>query len=223
MNFKIIITGTTGMVGEGVLLECLAHPRISEVLSVSRKSNGMAHPKLKEYLVPDFLNLKGGDENLKGYDACFYCAGISSVGMKEAEYTRITYDTTIHFAQVVLHQNPAMTFIYVSGGSTDSTEKGKVMWARVKGKTENDLAKMPFKKVYNFRPGFMKLTPGQKNALKLYKYFAWMYPLLKLFLPNGTSTMKQVGQAMINSLIIGSDKQILEVRDINPLGDQSPV
>ena len=207
------------MVGEGVLLECLAHPQVEAVLSVSRRSNGMLHPKLKEYLVPDFLALKDNDENLKGYDACFFCAGVSSVGMKEAEYSRITYDTTTHFSKAVLQQNPKMTFIYVSGKSTDSSEKGRMMWARVKGRTENALAKMAFKKEYNFRPGFMKLTPGQKNALKLYKYFAWMYPILKIVAPNSTSTLKQVGQAMINCLIIGSDKQILEVGDINKLGN----
>ena len=219
MNYKIIITGATGMVGEGVLIECLAHPQVSAVLSVSRKPTGMLHPKLKEYIVADFLSLKEDDQNLKGYDACFFCAGVSSIGMKEAEYSRITYDTTIHFAKVCLQQNPQMTFIYVSGAGTDSSEKGRLMWARVKGKTENDLTKMPFKKVYNFRPGFMKLTPGQKNALKMYKYFAWLYPILKLVLPNGTSTLKQVGQAMINSLIIGGDKHILEVKDINKLGN----
>jgi len=214
-----MITGATGMVGEGVLIECLEHPQVSEVLSVSRRSCGMSYPKLKEYLVPDFLSLKEDDENLKGYDACFFCAGVSSIGMKEAEYSRITYDTTIHFAKVVQQQNPQMTFIYVSGKSTDSTEKGRMMWARVKGKTENDLATMPFKKVYNFRPGFMKFTTGQKNALKMYKYVGWMYPFIKLVFPNSTSTLKQVAQAMINSLITGSDKQILEVRDINKLGD----
>jgi uncharacterized protein YbjT (DUF2867 family) len=219
MSYKVIITGATGMVGEGVLIECLAHPQISDVLSVSRRSAGMSHPKLKEYVVPDFLSLKENDENLKGYDACFFCAGISSVGMKEADYRRITYDTTIHFAKVSLQQNPQMTFIYVSGSGTDSSEKSRVMWARVKGKTENALAKMSFKKVYNFRPGFMKLTPGQKNALKMYKYIGWMYPFLKIILPKGTSTLKQVGQAMINSLITGSDKQILEVKDINKLGN----
>jgi uncharacterized protein YbjT (DUF2867 family) len=218
MDYKIIITGATGMVGEGVLLECLSHPRVSALLSVSRKPAGISHPKLKEYIVPDFLGLKEDDENMKGYDACFFCAGVSSIGMKEAEYSRITYDTTIHFARVLLHQNPQMTFIYVSGSGTDSTEKGRVMWARVKGKTENTLAAMPFKKVYNFRPGFMKLTPGQKNALKLYKYVGWLYPFLKLVLPNGTSTLKQVGQAMINILIKGSDRQVLEVKDINKLG-----
>lgn len=220
MSYKVIITGTTGMVGEGVLIECLAHPQISEVLSVSRKPNGMTHPKLKEYLVSDFLSMKPDDENVKGYDACFFCAGVSSIGMKEENYTRITFDTTVHFAKVLLHQNQQMTFIYVSGASTDSTEQGRLMWARVKGKTENTLAKMPFKKVYNFRPGFMKLTPGQKNALPLYKYIGWMYPILKAIFPNSASTLAQVGRAMINSLIIGSDKQILEVRDINDLGNK---
>ncbi|MES2726433.1 MAG: NAD-dependent epimerase/dehydratase family protein [Bacteroidota bacterium] len=220
MSYKVIVTGATGMVGEGVLIECLAHPQVSEVLSVSRKSNGLTHPKLKEYLVPDFLSMKMDDEKVKGYDACFFCAGVSSIGMKEEEYNRITFDTTVHFAKVLLQQNPQMTFIYVSGASTDSTEKGRQMWARVKGKTENTLAQMPFKKVYNFRPGFMKLTPGQKNALPLYKYIGWMYPILKAIFPNSASTLAQVGQAMINSLIIGSDKQILEVRDINELGNK---
>ncbi len=136
MNYKVIITGATGMVGEGVLIECLAHPQISEVLSVSRRSTAMSHPKLKAYLVPDFLSLKEDDGNLNSYDACFFCAGISSVGMKEAEYSHITYDTTIHFAKVLLQQNPQMTFIYVSGKGTDSSEKSRFMWARVKGKTE---------------------------------------------------------------------------------------
>lgn len=218
MNFKIIITGTTGMVGEGVLLECLADPRITEVLSVSRKPNGRSHPKLKEYIVGDFLNLKEDDAKLKGYNACLFCAGVSSIGMKEADYSRITYDTTIHFAKMVLQQNPQMSFVYVSGAGTDSSEKGQSMWARVKGRTENALAQMPFKKVYNFRPGFMKLTPGQKNALKMYKYLGWMYPFFKLVLPNGTSTLKQVGQAMINCVINGEGKEIMEVRDINKMG-----
>lgn len=220
MSYKIIITGATGMVGEGVLLECLEHPQISAVLSVSRKPTDRSHPKLKEYLVSDFLSLREGDENLIGYEACFFCAGTSSLGKKEPEYTHITYDTTLHFAKVLVQQNLAMTFVYVSGAGTDSSEKGGLMWARVKGKTENDLAKLPFKRVHNFRPGFMKLTPGQKNALPLYKYFAWMYPILKTLFPNSASTLKQVGKAMINTLTVGSNKQILEVKDINELGDR---
>ena len=218
MSYKIILTGATGMVGEGVLLECLADDRISEVLSVSRRSAEMTHPKLKEYLVPDFLQLKDDDEKLKGYDACFFCAGVSSIGMKEPEYTRQTYDTTTYFARVVLHQNPQMIFIYVSGAGTDSTEKGRMMWARVKGKTENILSEMPFKKVYLFRPGFMQLTPGQKRALPMYKYVGWMYPFFKMIMPNKTSTLRQVARAMINCVDVGSDKRVMEVKDINEAG-----
>lgn len=221
MNYKIILTGATGMVGEGVLLECLDHPQITEVLSVSRKPCGRSHPKLKEYIVPDFLALQDDDKMLKGYDACFFCAGVTSVGKIEADYTVLTYDTTVHFAAVLATQNPRMTFVYVSGAGTDSSEKGRVMWARVKGKTENDLMKLPFKKVHNFRPAVMKLTPGQKNALPLYKYFAWLFPVLKVLTPNSVSTLKQVGSAMINTLTIGRDKPILEVSDINELGDKT--
>lgn len=220
MSYKVIVTGVTGMVGEGVLLECLEHPQISHVLSVSRKRSGRVHPKLKEFLIPDFLALKNDTPELQGYDACFFCAGVSSVGMNEADYTKITFDTTVHFASVLLNLNPQMTFIYVSGAGTDSSEKGKLMWARVKGNTENTLARMPFKKVHSFRPGFMKLTPGQKNELKLYKYFAWLYPVMKFIIPNSVSTLKQVGTAMINTLVIGTDKVVLEVKDINELGDR---
>lgn len=220
MNYNVIITGATGMVGEGVLLECLDHPRVAEVLSVSRRSCGRTHPKLKEYLVPDFLSLRSDNENLKGYDACFFCAGVSSVGMKEADYTRLTYDTTLAFAKAVLGQSPQAVFTYVSGTGTDSSEKGRSMWARVKGRTENALAALPFRKVHLFRPGFLKLTPGQLHELKLYKYFGWLYPLLKVVMPNGTSTLRQLGRAMINTLVTGYPKNILEVKDINTLGEQ---
>lgn len=221
MDIKVILTGATGMVGEGVLMECLSHPSVTEVLSVSRKPTGRSHPKLKEYIVPDFLALQPGDEKLEGYDACFFCTGVSSVGMKEAEYTRITYDTTVHFATVLAAQRREMTFIYVSGASTDSTEKGRAMWARVKGKTENDLLKLPFSKVYNFRPGFMKATAGQQNLLPLYKYIGWTFPFFKLIMPNKVSTLKQVGLAMINSTLTGSGKPVMEVRDINQMSTVS--
>ena len=220
MGLKVILTGATGMVGEGVLLECLDNPQVTEVLSVSRRPAGRQHLKLKEYIIPDFLQLSNDDEKLQGYDACFFCAGVSSVGMKEDKYRLMTYDTTLHFARAVLQQNPQMTFIYVSGKSTDSSEQGRLMWARVKGKTENDLMKLGFKKVYNFRPGFMKATPGQLHLLSAYKYFAWMYPLLKTFFPGSASTLQQVGRAMINSVVKGYDKPILEVKDINALGGQ---
>lgn len=219
MAHKVIITGASGMVGEGVLLECIANDKVADILVVGRKACGQTHPKVTEYLVPDFLDMKSDDAKLAGYDACFFCAGISSVGMKEEVYTKITFDTTIHFAEVVSTQNPQMTFIYVSGAGTDSSEKGSSMWARVKGKTENTLVAMPFKQVYNFRPGFMKLTPGQKNALPLYKYIGWMFPFFKFILPNSTSTIRQVGRAMIKVLDNGSEKHVVDVKTINELGN----
>ena len=219
MELKILITGATGLVGEGVLFECLEHPDIKQVLMVNRKPYPLKHPKLKECIVPDFLNLDEFTEELRGYDACFYCAGISSVGMKEPEYSHIIYDITLHFAQKLLDLNPEMIFGYVSGGHTDSSEKGKIMWARVKGKTENALMKLPFKKVYNFRPGFMKPTPGQKNIKPYYKTIGHLYPLLRLLFPNQVSTLREVGLAMINSIRKGYAKQVLEVKDIKFLAE----
>jgi nucleoside-diphosphate-sugar epimerase len=216
-TIRVIITGTTGMVGEGVMLECLSNPSIEAVLSVSRKPCGHSHPKLTEYIVPDFLSLKTDEPKLSGYDACFFCAGISSLGMSEADYTKITYDTTLHFAGLLAAQNPQMTFIYISGAGTDSTEKGRLMWARVKGKTENDLQKLPFKKEHNFRPGFMKAMPGQQHTLKLYNYMAWLFPVLKTLMPNMTSTLQQVAGAMIACVVTDYEKPVLEVKDINAL------
>ena len=217
MEIKVIITGATGMVGEGVLFECLGHADIKQVLMVNRRHYDLKHPKLKELIVPDFLNLDEFTGQLTGYDACFFCAGISSVGMNEQEYSHITYEITLHFAKKLASINPNMIFNYVSGGHTDSSEKGRIMWARVKGKTENALIKLPFKKVYNFRPGFMKATPGQKNIKSLYKFIGGLYPLLRVLSPNQVSTMSEVGLAMINSVIKGYSKQILEIKDINLL------
>ena len=213
---KIIITGTTGMVGEGILLECLNLPQVSEILSVSRKPTGISHPKLTEYIVSDFLALNENDPKLKGYDACFFCAGISSVGMQEDEYRRITYDTTIHFARC-LNPNPALSFIYVSGGGTDSSEKGRMAWARIKGKTENDLMKMPFKQAFGYRIGFMIAAPGQKRVLSYYRYFAWMIPVIKLIMPNIISTMKQVAQSMIYVTQNGYKQNVIYVKDIKAI------
>ena len=217
---KIIITGTTGMVGEGVLIECLAHPEVMAVLSVSRKPIGISHPKLKEYIVTEFLTLQEDDEELKGYDACFFCAGVSSFGMKELAYTHITYDTTINFAKAV-NPNPQMVFIYVSGGGTDISEKGRTMWARVKGKTENDLMKMNFKQVFAFRPVFMEFTDGQKNIQKYYRYFSWLFPLLKIISSKIINTMSEVGQAMIYAAQNGYEKSIVGVNDITILANRN--
>jgi uncharacterized protein YbjT (DUF2867 family) len=217
MGSKLIITGVTGMVGEGVLLECLSDPAIDQVLSVSRKPYGLIHPKLKECIVADFMQLNGIEDELQGFDGCLFCAGISSNGMSEADYTHITYDITLNFAKTVLAKNPDMIFSYISGSMTDSSEKGKMMWARVKGRTENDLMRMPFRKVYCFRPGFMQPASNQKNVKGFYRFIGKLYPFLNLFFPNQISTMHQVGKAMINSILKDWDKQILEVKDINAL------
>jgi nucleoside-diphosphate-sugar epimerase len=216
-KLKIIITGATGMVGEGVLFECLEHSAIAQVLMVNRRPYSATHPKLKELIVPDFLDLDRFTSKLSGYDACFYCAGVSSVGMTEADYTRITYDTTLHFARALVSQNPQMVFNYVTGTVTDSTEKGKLMWARVKGKTENALMRLGFKNVYNFRPGFMKATRGQKNIKWYYWPLDWLYPVLRVVMPNQVMTMREMGLGMINSVVKGYSKQVLEVRDIKEL------
>jgi uncharacterized protein YbjT (DUF2867 family) len=206
------------MVGEGVLLECLADPSIEEVLLVSRKPYGTAFAKVKECLVADFFTLEGVMAELTGYDACFFCAGVSSAGMKEAEYTRITYDTTLHFAEVLAELNPAMVFEYVSGQQTDSSETGRVMWARVKGRTENALSRLGFQAVYNLRPGLMRPTPGQQKTKWYYQAIGGLYPVLRLVLPNHVSTLQQVARAMIRVAIEGYAKTVLEVKDINALG-----
>jgi uncharacterized protein YbjT (DUF2867 family) len=217
MGIKVIITGVTGLVGEGVLLECLELPSVEKVLIVGRRSYGLKHPKLNEILVPDFFKLDKIEGSLTGYDACFYCAGISAIGMKEPEYHRITYDTTLHFAKTLVRLNPNMVFNYVSGQGTDSSEKGKMMWARVKGKTENALLKLPFKAVNNFRPGIMKPTSGQKNIKPIFKFMGALYPVFATIIPNTTSTLKQVGRSMVNSVLKGYNKRVLEVKDINLL------
>jgi uncharacterized protein YbjT (DUF2867 family) len=217
MKIRAIITGATGMVGEGVMHECLQHPDVEQVLIVNRKPYGSNHPKLKELIVPNFFNLAEAEGQLGGYDACFFCAGVTSVGKNEEEYRRLTYDLTLNFANTVVKQNPEMVFCYISGSGTDSTEKGRSMWARVKGKTENDLLKLPFKKVYNFRPGFMKATLGLKNVLSLYKYIGWLFPILQLLSPNLASTLGEVGLAMINAVLKGYPASIIEVKDIKVL------
>ena len=213
-KIRVIVTGASGMVGEGVLLECLKHPQVESVLVVGRRPCGVTHPKLKEIIHKDFFDVTPIEGQLGGYNACYFCLGVSSIGKKEPEYYKLTYTLTLGFAGAVSRQNTDMTFCYVSGVGTDSTEQGKIMWARVKGKTENDLGKLPFKHEFNFRPGFMKATKGQNNLLPLYKYLAWLYPILKALAPNMASTLAEVGQAMINVTLFGYDKKVLEVRDI---------
>ncbi len=207
------------MVGEGVMLTCLEHPMVEQVLIVNRRPYDLQHPKLKQVIVPDFFHLESIAADLQGYDACFFCAGISSVGMNEADYTRITYDTTLAFADQLTDINPNMTFVYVSGASTDATGKSRMMWARVKGRTENALLERPFKKVYNFRPAFMKAVAGQKNLNPYYKFFSWLYPVMKTLSPNMVATLEQVGTAMVNSVLTGYPKSTLEVKDIKQLAE----
>jgi hypothetical protein len=220
-KIKAIITGSTGMVGEGVLLECLNHPEIESILVINRRPCGVIHPKLKEIIHIDFFDLLPIESQLSGYNACFFCAGVSSVGMKEPEYTRITYDLTMNFAQTLSKLNPDMTFCYVSGAGTDSSEKGRMMWARVKGKTENDLMKLRFKNVYAFRPAFMKAVKGQKNLPKFYKYIQFPYPVLHALFPKYFGTLSDVGLAMINCALAGAEKKVLEAKDIAELAKRT--
>jgi uncharacterized protein YbjT (DUF2867 family) len=211
---KIVITGATGMVGEGVLHVALSNPEVEGVLIVNRSSTGVTHPKLTEIIHADFFNLDPIATQLKGYDACLFCLGVSSVGMKEATYFKLTYTLTMHFAQTFLRENPNASFSYISGVATDSTEKGRSMWARVKGKTENDLLRMPFKAVYCFRPGYLHPIKGMKYTHPYYAYIGWMYPFFTLVLSRYTTTLEELGRAMLRATTQGYDKNILEVNDI---------
>lgn len=220
-KLNVIITGATGMVGEGVLYECLQHPDVENVLVISRRSCGYTHAKLKEIIHADFFNVTPLADQLRGYNACMFCMGVTSVGKKEAEYTRLTYTLTMHVATVLAGLNPGMTFCYISGAGTDSSERGRIMWARVKGKTENDLMKLPFRQVFNFRPGaiepFLPLKPSQ-TYYKALRFMTWLFPLMKRFAPNSISTLKDLAAAMISCSQHGYHKHILEVRDINEVG-----
>ncbi len=217
---KVIITGATGMVGEGVLHECLLSNEVSEILVVNRKECGISHPKLKEIVHSNFFDLSVIENHLTGYDGCFFCLGVSSVGMSESDYTKMTFDLTMHVAETLVKHNKEMVFCYVSGSGTDGTESGKIMWARVKGKTENHLMRMYFKKAYMFRPGLMRPTKGLKNTLKFYKAIIWMYPMLKVLFPKFVCTLSEVGVAMIKSVSKGNDRSILEVQDIVSLANE---
>jgi hypothetical protein len=224
MKIRTIITGTTGMVGEGVLHECLYHPEVESVLVINRRTCAVSHPKLKEIIHNDFYDFTNIEDHLKGYNACFFCLGTTSVGKSEEEYTKITYELTKTFADTVVSLNPEMVFCYVSGAGTDRTEKGKVMWARVKGRTENyllslgsaspRLLNLGFKKAYMFRPGIILPTKGLKNTLILYKIFFPLLPIVRLLFPKHTCTLKEVGIAMINTITKGYEKNVLEVGDI---------
>ena len=215
MNKKIkaIITGSTGMVGEGVLHECLNHPKVESVLVINRKPCNVQHEKLKEIIHKDFLDFSTIKDQLSGYDACYFCSGVSSVGKKEEEYRKITYDLTMHVAKTLHELNPELTFMYISGEGTTGNENAKTMWVRVKSKTENDLLKL-FKNAYMFRPGYIQPTKGLKNAYKIYKIFAPLYPAWKTLFPKHVCTLEDLGLSMINTTLNGYDRKVLDNIDI---------
>lgn len=223
-KIKTIIFGATGMVGQGVLQECLRSDHVASVLLVSRSALGLKHPKVKEILHHDFFDFSAIESQLKGYNACFFCLGVSSAGMKEETYAQLTYSLTTAAAKVLLINNRDMTFIYVSGTGTDSTEKGRTMWARVKGKTENALLAMPFKQSYMFRPGYIQPLDGIRSKTRLYNImytiFKPLYPVFKSLFPNRLTTTQKVGLAMIQAVRCGYPKNILESADINALAAQ---
>jgi uncharacterized protein YbjT (DUF2867 family) len=218
---KVVLLGATGMVGLGVLYECLDSPRVSSVLSVGRSSTGTSHPKLREILHTNFLDFETIREQFAGADACFFCLGVSSVGMKEADYRRLTYDVTLAAARTLLAVSPRLTFIYVSGEGTDSTERGRSMWARVKGKTENDLLAMPFKAAFMFRPAYIQPLRGVRSKTRVYQALydvgGVLYPVLSSLFSGHVTTTVNVGRAMIEVGADGYTRSILHSIDINAL------
>ena len=216
---RVVIFGASGMVGQGVLRECLLDPELEQVLSVVRSASGQTDAKLREIVHNDFMDFSGIAAELRGYDACFFCLGVSSAGMTEAEYTRVTYAITTAAATTLVRVNPGMVFEYVSGLGTDSTEKGRSMWARVKGKTENALLALPFKAAYMFRPGVIVPLHGIKSKTRAYQIFyavtTPLLPALRALFPNQVTTTEWLGRAMIAVAKKGYPKKLLEMKDIN--------
>jgi uncharacterized protein YbjT (DUF2867 family) len=218
---KVILFGATGMVGQGVLRECLLGNDVDNVVAIGRSTAGQQHAKLQEIVRADLFDLSPIENRLSGFDACFFCLGVSAAGMSEQDYRRVTYDLTISVAKTLVRLNPTMIFIYVSGAGTDSTERSRMMWARVKGKTENDLLKMPFRAAYMFRPGYIQPLHGIRTKTRwygaLYAVMGPLYPLWKRLLPKYVTTTECVGRAMLNVVRHGAPKRFLENQDINGL------
>ena len=219
---KVIVFGATGMVGQGVLRECLRDGDVTEVLTVGRSATGQPHPKLCELVHKDFLDFSTIEKDITGYDACFFCLGVSSIGMDAERYRHLTYDITLAAARPLARLNPGMTFVYVTGASTDSTEQGRVMWARVKGKTENDLLKLPFKAAYMFRPGAIQPLHGVRSKTAwVQASYVMTGPLLSFLhqvAPNFVTTTEEVGRAMLSVAKRGYPRPILEMEDIHKAG-----
>ena len=219
---KVLLFGASGMVGSGVLLECLEDERVESVVAVGRRPSGMAHRKLIDALLPDLFEMSSAAADLAHCDACFFCVGVSAAGMSEQEYGRLTYELTLTVARAVLAASPKAMFCYISGAGTDSTERGRFMWARVKGRTENALLAMPFGGAFMFRPGYIQPLEGVRSGTRLYRAVyavaAPLYPVLRRLFPNHMSTSRAVGRAMIEVAASGYASPILEVKDINKLG-----
>jgi uncharacterized protein YbjT (DUF2867 family) len=221
---KVLLFGATGMVGQGVLRECLLDPDVTNVLSVGRAATGQDHPKLREIVHKDLSDVSSLAGEMAGHDACFFCLGVSSAGMTEETYTRLTYDLTLAVAEVLAKESPGITFVYVSGEGTDGTEHGRSMWARVKGRTENALLRLPFKAAYMFRPGLIQPMHGIKSKTRLYRAVyavtGPLLPLLKAVAPKHVTTTEQVGRAMLEVAKHGADKRVLETPDINAVRER---
>jgi len=219
---KVLLFGATGMVGQGVLRECLLDSNITSVVTVVRKPTGRKHEKLSEIVQPDLATLASIERQLTGFDACFFCAGVSALGMSEQEYTRVTYDLTLGVAKILLRTSPDLTFAYVSGAGTDTSEKGRMMWARVKGRTENALLSLPFRAAYMFRPGAIVPLHGIQSSTRWYNlvYAAIrpIYPILRRVAPTIITTTEQLGRAMLAVARNGYSTHVLETADINRLG-----
>jgi uncharacterized protein YbjT (DUF2867 family) len=216
---KIIIFGATGMVGQGALRECIVDDAVQEILTIGRQSTGQHHKKLKEIVLENVADLSSIENDIIGFDACFFCLGVSAVGMMEDEYRKITYDITLSVAETLVKLNPQMTFIYVSGSGTDSSEKGRLMWARLKGKTENDLLRLPFKHVYMFRPGGIIPMHGVKSKTKWYQiFYDVLRPFNRLFMKSSfVISSEQLGKAMIKVARDGYSKSIIESSELKKI------
>lgn len=214
---RAIITGSTGMVGEGVLRACLERKDVAAVLVINRKPCGISHPKLSEVIHADFFDISAIASALDGYNACFFCLGVTSLRKTEAVYDKLTYTLTLNFAKILCQINPFMTFCYVSGKGTDSSEKGSIMWARVKGRTENALMKLPFQKVICFRPGFIRPVKGYKNTHKFYKYVNWLFPLGRKWFPGTFCTLEELSEVMIDAPYFQEKTALIEGEDIHRL------